>query len=96
MVLTADGEVLTNNHVIDGATSISVTDVGNGRTYQASVVGYSVSNDVAFLQLSGASGLQTITTAGAAEVSVGEQVVGIGNAGGAGGTPSYEIGRAHV
>ena len=89
MVLTADGEVLTNNHVIDGATSISVTDVGNGRTYQASVVGYSVSNDVAFLQLSGASGLQTITTAGAAEVSVGEQVVGIGNAGGAGGTPSY-------
>jgi S1-C subfamily serine protease len=88
MVLTANGEVLTNNHVIDGATSISVTDVGNGQTYQARVVGYSVTNDVAVLQLTGASGLQTVTTASAA-ASVGEQVVGIGNAGGTGGTPSY-------
>ncbi len=34
MVLTSNGEVLTNNHVIDGATSISVTDVGNGKTYR--------------------------------------------------------------
>jgi S1-C subfamily serine protease len=89
MVLTSSGEVLTNNHVIEGATSISVTDVGNGRTYAATVVGYSVSNDVAVLQLSGASGLQTVTTAGSAQVSVGEEVVGIGNAGGSGGTPSY-------
>jgi S1-C subfamily serine protease len=89
MVLTADGEVLTNNHVVQGATSISVTDVGNGVTYQATVAGYSVGNDVAVLQLSGASGLQTVTTAAAAAVSVGAQVVGIGNAGGAGGAPSY-------
>jgi S1-C subfamily serine protease len=88
MVLTADGEVLTNNHVIEGATSISVTDVGNGRTYSATVVGYSVSSDVAVIQLTGASGLQTVTTTSGA-ASVGEQVVGIGNAGGTGGTPSY-------
>ncbi len=88
MVLTADGEVLTNNHVIDGATSISVTDVGNGKTYSATVLGYSVGSDVAVLQLAGASGLQTVTTASTA-ASVGEQVVGIGNAGGSGGTPSY-------
>lgn len=89
MVLTSSGEVLTNNHVIEGATSISVTDVGNGRTYAATVVGYSVADDVAVLQLSGASGLRTVTTAGSVEVSVGEEVVGIGNAGGSGGTPSY-------
>jgi S1-C subfamily serine protease len=88
MVLTADGEVLTNNHVIDGATSISVTDVGTGQTYSATVVGYSVTSDVAVLQLAGASGLQTVTTASGAP-AVGEQVVGIGNAGGRGGTPSY-------
>jgi S1-C subfamily serine protease len=88
MVLTADGEVLTNNHVIDGATSISVTDVGNGKTYSATVLGYSVTSDVAVLQLAGAAGLQTVTTATGAP-SVGEQVVGVGNAGGAGGTPSY-------
>ena len=39
-MLTSNGEILTNNHVIDGATSISVTDVGNGKTYKATVVGY--------------------------------------------------------
>ena len=42
IVLTSDGLVLTNNHVIDGATTISATDVGNGQTYTATVVGYDV------------------------------------------------------
>ncbi len=41
MVLTSSGEVLTNNHVIAGATAIKVRDIGNGRTYTANVVGYS-------------------------------------------------------
>src|SRR5262245_17958717 len=45
MVLTSSGQVLTNNHVIRGATSIRVTDPSTGRTYPASVVGYSVSGD---------------------------------------------------
>jgi S1-C subfamily serine protease len=89
MVLTASGEVLTNNHVIEGATTISVTDIGNGKTYPATVIGYSDKNDVAVLRLTGASGLRTVTTAGSASVSGGEEVVGIGNAGGAGGAPSY-------
>ena len=88
MVLSADGVVLTNNHVIDGATSISVTDVGNGKTYKARVAGYDQSKDVAILKLSGASGLQTVSIARSG-VSTGQQVVGIGNAGGTGGTPSY-------
>jgi S1-C subfamily serine protease len=88
MVLTSNGEVLTNNHVVQGATTISVTDVGNGKTYQATVVGYSVTKDVAVLRLTGASGLRTVTRA-TSVASSGEQVVGIGNAGGTGGTPSY-------
>ncbi len=87
MVLTSDGEVLTNNHVIDGATSISVTDVGNGKTYSASVVGYDRTGDIAVIKLSGASGLQTVTTNGGS-AAVGQAVVGVGNAGGTGGTPS--------
>ena len=87
MVLTSTGEVLTNNHVIDGATSISVTDVGNGKTYSASVVGYDRTGDIAVIKLSGASGLQTVTTASGA-ASVGQAIVGVGNAGGTGGTPS--------
>ncbi len=89
IVLTSDGEVLTNNHVIDGATSISVTDIGNGRTYSATVVGYDRSTDVAILRLQGASGLKTVSIGNSSAVSSGQQVVGIGNAGGAGGTPSY-------
>jgi len=88
MVLTSSGEVLTNNHVIDGATSISVTDVGNGQTYSATVVGYDIPRDLAVLQLHGASGLQTVSIGNSSNVSVGESVVGIGNAGGTGGTPS--------
>jgi S1-C subfamily serine protease len=88
MVLTSTGEVLTNNHVIDGARSISVRDVGNGKTYHATVVGYDRSQDIAVLQLTGASGLTTITPAGS-EPSNGAAVVGVGNAGGTGGTPSY-------
>ena len=87
MVLTSDGVILTNNHVIDGATSISVTDVGNGKTYSASVVGYDRTGDVAVIKLSGASGLQTITTS-PDTAAVGQAVVGVGNAGGTGGTPS--------
>ena len=88
MVLTSTGEILTNNHVISGATRISVTDVGNGRTYRATVVGYDKSDDVAVLQLQGASGLTTIRPATSA-VGVGAGVVGVGNAGGTGGAPSY-------
>ena len=87
IVLTSNGEILTNNHVINGATSISVTDVGNGKTYKATVVGYDESHDIAVLQLSGASGLTTATTGNSSTVQVGDKVVALGNAGGVGGTP---------
>ena len=88
IVLTPDGEILTNNHVIEGATSIEVTDVGNGKAYSASVVGYDPSSDVAVLQLSGASGLTTARLGDSSALQVGQAVVAVGNAGGAGGTPS--------
>jgi S1-C subfamily serine protease len=93
MVLTRNGEVLTNNHVVAGATSIKVRDVGNGRTYAAKVVGYSDSNDIAVLRLTGASGLRTVTTGDSGSVSVGQQVVALGNAEGKNGTPSVATGR---
>jgi S1-C subfamily serine protease len=91
MVLTSSGEVLTNNHVIDGATSIKVTDIGNGRTYTAKVVGYDDTKDVAVLQLQGASGLKTVTLS-SSSVQTGQKVVALGNAGGKGGTPSVATG----
>ena len=88
IVLTSSGLVLTNNHVIDGATAISATDLGNGHTYSATVVGYDRSQDVALIQLNGASGLKTAQLGDSAAVTVGQAVVAIGNAGGVGGTPS--------
>jgi S1-C subfamily serine protease len=83
MVLTSDGEILTNNHVVEGATSITVTISSTGATYAASVVGTDPTDDVAVLQLADASGLPTahLSDAGA---TVGESVTGVGNAGGTG------------
>jgi S1-C subfamily serine protease len=92
MVLTSNGEVLTNNHVVEGATRIRVTDIGNGQTYRASVVGYDRTQDIAVLQLKGAAGLTTVTTANSAQLALGEQILGIGNAGGVGGTPTVAKG----
>jgi len=88
IVLTSTGEILTNNHVVNGATAISVTDLGNGKTYTATVVGYDVADDIAVIQLQGASGLKTANLGDSSKVTVGEAVVAIGNAGGTGGTPS--------
>ncbi len=90
MVVMASGRVVTNNHVIAGATRIKVIDLGNGKTYRASVVGYDVSDDVAVLQLQGASGLPTITFAGST-ARVGDRVIAVGNAGGKG-TPTAAAG----
>ena len=90
IVLTSDGLVLTNNHVIDGATSISATDLGNGRTYDATVVGYDVKDDVAVLRLTGASGLTAAVIGSPA--TTGQTVYAVGNAGGAGGTPTVTSG----
>ncbi|MEU7783164.1 trypsin-like peptidase domain-containing protein [Amycolatopsis sp. NPDC049159] len=87
IVLTPDGEVLTNNHVVAGATSIKVTSIGTGDTYTADVVGYSRSEDVAVLQLRKASGLPTAVIGDSSKVAVGDQILGLGNAGGKGGDP---------
>ena len=92
IVLTSTGEVLTNNHVVEGATSIKVTDIGNGKTYTATVVGYDATSDVAVIKLQAASGLHTAALGSSSTVSVGESVVAIGNAGGVGGTPSAAAG----
>ena len=91
IVISPNGLVLTNNHVIDEATNVKVTDLGNGRTYAATVLGYDNVHDVALLQLHDASGLTTATVS-STPARYGEPVVAIGNAGGVGGTPSVAPG----
>jgi S1-C subfamily serine protease len=83
MVLTSSGEVLTNNHVISGATSIKVVVPKTGHSYTAKVVGYDKSADVALLQLQGASNLKTVS-ASSTKLAVGTKVTALGNAGGNG------------
>lgn len=78
MIVSSDGIVVTNHHVIAGATSIKVTDPATGKTYDANVLGYDTKHDVAVLELADASGLSTVTTDAAARV--GEAVAAVGNA----------------
>src|ERR1700722_10926583 len=92
IVLTSTGEILTNNHVIEGATSIKVTDIGNGKTYTATVVGYDASHDVAVIQLQNASGLTVANLGDSSSVQTGDSVTALGNAEGKGGTPSVASG----
>jgi len=81
MVLTSDGEILTNNHVVEGATSITVTVLSTGEQYTATVVGTAPTADVAVLQLTDASGLDTVQV-DPDGVTIGEAVTAVGNAGG--------------
>jgi S1-C subfamily serine protease len=84
MVLTSSGEVLTNNHVIRGATSVKVVVPGTKHTYTARVVGYDVVDDVAILRAVGASHLKTVSTAASAKLRIGQTVRAVGNANGTG------------
>jgi S1-C subfamily serine protease len=92
MVVTASGEVLTNNHVIAGATSIRVTFQGRPGTYDATVIGADPTDDVALLQVGGVSGAPTVGLADSSSLSVGQKVAAIGNALGLGGTPRITAG----
>ena len=93
MLISRKGEVLTNNHVIRGATKFKVVDVTTHRSYNATVVGYSVSHDIAVLQLANASHLRTIKLGGYLKLHVGQPVIARGNAQGRGGAPKAAPGR---
>jgi S1-C subfamily serine protease len=84
--------VLTNNHVVAGATTLTVRSIGNGQTLPATVIGFDRKHDIAVLQLAG-GGLQPANIGNSDTVTVGEPIVSMGNAGGAGGTPSAVEGR---
>jgi S1-C subfamily serine protease len=85
IVIGSDGLVVTNHHVVEGATDISVTVVATGATYEAEVLGYDATRDVAVLRLDGATGLTT-ATADRGGVDVGDGVTAVGDAGGDGGS----------
>ncbi len=92
MLISPSGEVLTNNHVIQGATKIEVSITGRSGSYPATVVGVDPTDDVALLQVQGVSGLPTVTLADSSNLVLGQEVVAIGNALGQGGSPSVSEG----
>lgn len=83
IILSSDGTILTNNHVVEGSTKIEVTVEGTGETYTADVVGTDPVDDIAVLKLEGASGL-TPATLDQSQAAVGDAVTSIGNAEGTG------------
>jgi S1-C subfamily serine protease len=96
MLLTDSGEVLTNNHVVSGASDIQVEVPATGQTYRAKVVGTDATDDVAVIQLDGASGLPTVNLGDSSRVKVGDAVVAVGNAGGQGGAPTVVNGSVRA
>ncbi|MDQ2754046.1 MAG: trypsin-like peptidase domain-containing protein [Actinomycetota bacterium] len=80
MIVTSDGEVITNNHVISGATAIHVKLFHQAATKDAVVKGYDQNNDVAVLQIQGVSGLPTVRLGDSSKLEVGNDVIAVGNA----------------
>ena len=88
----AAGLILTNNHVIDGATSVTVTPVTSGRSYPARILGYDRADDLALLQVRGVPRLAAVRIGSSARARVGTPVLAIGNEGGRGGSPTVAPG----
>jgi S1-C subfamily serine protease len=85
IVVGSDGLVVTNHHVVEGATGITVTVATTGAEYDAEVLGYDATKDVAVLRLEDASGLTTVST-DPGGVTTGDPVSAVGDAGGDGGS----------
>ncbi|MEV8340623.1 S1C family serine protease [Streptomyces niveus] len=90
VVITSDGEIVTNNHVIAGAQTVKV-QLSTGKTYTADVVGTSPDKDLALIKLQGASGLKTAALGNSDNVKVGDEVVAIGSPEGLTGTVTSGI-----
>ncbi|WP_370943870.1 S1C family serine protease [Amycolatopsis sp. cg5] len=81
VILSPDGKILTNAHVVNGATSVQIV-TSDGKKYQADVVGSDTKADIAVVQARGASGLTAASIGDSGKLAVGQQVVAIGSPGG--------------
>jgi S1-C subfamily serine protease len=91
MIISRNGEIVTNNHVVQGADTVGVTIRGHG-AHPAAVIGTDPAADIAVLRVSGLSGLPAVRFGDSARVAVGDQVLAIGNALGLGGSPTVSQG----
>ncbi len=92
LILDSTGDVLTNNHVVQGSISIRVTIQGRSGTFPATVVGVDPSDDLAVIHIQNVSGLPAVKLADSSKLKVGDSVLAIGNALGVGGAPKVTVG----
>ena len=92
ILLSPDGEVLTNNHVIEGATEITAVSLANSRTYPVDVIGFDRASDIALVRLRGATGLPSAILGTSSTLAVGDPIAAIGNSNGSSAPPSYAPG----
>ncbi|NBE50326.1 S1C family serine protease [Streptomyces boluensis] len=90
VIIASDGEIVTNNHVVSGASTVKVR-TNDGKSYTAEVVGTDSAKDLALIKLRGASGLKAATLGDSEQVNVGDQVVAIGSPEGLTGTVTSGI-----
>lgn len=92
IVVSPEGQVITNHHVVQGANAIKVLSLANGQRFDADVLGYDRADDIAVLQLRGASGLPVAPLGNSNTLVLGEPVLTIGNANGTGNPLTHETG----
>ena len=80
IVYDGDGHIVTNAHVVDGATSVTVTLAGETTARSATVVSLDAEHDIAVLRVDDTTGLKPATFADSSTVAVGDEVVAVGNA----------------
>ena len=93
LIITSSGDVLTNNHVVEGSVSIKVTIQGKSGRYTATVVGVDPADDLAVIHITGMSGLPTVTMGDSSAMKIGDTVFALGNALGLGGAPRVTQGN---
>ncbi|MEV0977046.1 trypsin-like peptidase domain-containing protein [Streptomyces sp. NPDC049915] len=90
VIITSNGEIVTNNHVVSGASSITVR-TSDGKQYTAQVVGTDSKKDLALIKLQGAAGLKAAALGDSSRLQVGDTVVAIGSPEGLTGTVTSGI-----
>ena len=93
MILNRSGLILTNNHVVEGTSSVTAKIANTGKSYNVRVIGTDAADDVALLQLIGATNLTPVPLGNSNTVRVGDAVVALGNADGQDGPPTVVSGK---
>lgn len=92
IIIDPAGDVLTNNHVIEGATEITAVSLANSRSYAVDVIGFDRASDIALIRLRGAEGLPAAALGTSSSLAVGDPIAAIGNSDGPGANPSFAPG----